>query len=597
MKGIHEMKDTVQNKSKSGLAAGFLSIVCAVASLAASAKVVAWYHFDEAEPGTRTTAESAIVDSLNPERTPGYVRTFKYNRNGYWNKPTIGTEPAELLPFYTNGFPEVVAALDPVTQKMHYSPTALRTVSSNPTAYTQMDGSVIYLNDDVSNYAGSFTIELFIRVSSNIPTGYLQVLNKYVTGGTWNSGNRFVLRLQSCCPVFEIVTSDGTFATAQSRGIADDKWHHIALVVNDAAKTISVLVDHAYEKSKAYTGTFDWTDPEPITLGASPHHYDGLMECQFAELRISDTALTADQFLTPTVRAPASKLTDENTLLYVNFEGELDTLTPSDEVAGLSTTYVPALLNRAPYRDDFSAVGLEFQWGKNNSPTNFTRAITNDVRYSCLRIGESPESVTNTSACWLGAYASDATVKTPSLAITADSPKIYTDSFTIEYFVKWGAEPYTRVASGYSYLMDNENAVVMFSVDGSHISLSAGGKAVSMLSDSGEFDAEKTSRSYRDNKWHHFAFVYDKAAATFDFYIDYRKMGHAADPDFEAYVPDSRASKMIFLGYYGIQTGWGDYSNHGASNAMFDELRITRGVLTTEEFLRDPKKGMLLLLR
>ena len=579
-------------------AAGILTVGVALTGMLASAETVAWYHFDEAPAGTRTTADSAIVDSIHPAKTPGYVRTFLIpNKTSYWKQPTIGTEPAELLPFYTNGFPEVVAAFDPVTQKMYHSPTALRTVSSDPTASTRMDGSIVYLNDDVSYYTGSFTIELFIRVSPDIPTGYLYVLDKHVTGRTWDAGNRFVLRLQSRCPVFEIVTSDGTFATAQSTGIGDGKWHHIALVVDDDKKEIAEYVDRGGKQVKAYTGTIDWTDAEPITLGASPHHYDGLLQCQFAELRISDTALTSDQFLTPRVRAPASELTDENTLLYVNFEGALDTLTPSAEVAGLSTAYVPALMNRAPYRTDFSAEGLEFQWGKGNSPTNFTRAITNDVRYSCLRIGESLESVTNTSACWLGKYTADETVKTPSLAIPVDSPKIYKDSFTIEYFVKWGTEPYTRAASGYRYLMDNDHAVMMYSVDGDHIKIEAGGKVVPMLSDSGEFDAVTTSRSYRDNKWHHFAFVYDKDAETFDFYIDYRKMGHVTDPDFVTNVPASGGTKMVFLGYYAVQTAWADYSIHAASNAMFDELRITRGVLSKDEFLRDPKKGLMLLLR
>lgn len=209
--------------------------------------------------------------------------------------------------------------------------------------------------------------------------------------------------------------------------------------------------------------------------------------------------------------------------------------------------------------------------------------------------------MTNESAYWSGV--SDATVEKPAvpmLGIAGTERYIYEDSFTMEFFLNCGTAAQFDIGKhNYSYIAgqatDTGVMWCLFSPKESRWQLDFGGKSV-IWDDASDAAGVETTKKFNDGKWHHFAIVYDKSSDRADVYVDYRHFGGASG-GISFGTPRGSFGQMSFLGYYYMNSSWSDYSSFAMSNAKFDELRITRGVLTTEEFLRDPKKGMLLLLR
>ena len=597
MKGVHEMKDTVQNKSKGSMIAGFLSIVCAVASLAASADIVGWYHFDEAPTGTTATAETVLVNSIDPTKGAGYCRVFKYNRSVYYNQPTIDTAPAELMPAYADGVPENIAFLDPLTGTTLFNRRALQCTSTNPAGLTSQDGSIVYLADTELNLAQAFTVEFFIKVSSQT-ADWTSLIKKYA-GGFSASRRIFSIELQSKKPVLALTTTTGAYSASANTAICDDKWHHIAIVVDTAAKMARFHLD-SWAKSLEIDGEIDYTDANPLTFASSPNSYIAPATCMIDEVRIADTALEASQLLSAKVRAPVSPLTDSRTLVYVDFSGSLDEVKAQNSVAG-TASYVPALLNRAPYNAAYDKTQMQFYWAQSSTPDPANRKLINDVPKAQLRIGTSVQSVTNESAYWSGV--SDATVEKPAvpmLGIAGTERYIYEDSFTMEFFLNCGTAAQFDIGKhNYSYIAGQagESGMMwdLFSPKESRLQLSVGGKYMTW-DEASDATGEVTKKKFNDGKWHHFAIVYDKSSDRVDVYVDYRHFGGASG-GISFGTPRGSFGQMSFLAYYYMNSSWGDYSGYAMSNAKFDELRITRGVLTTEEFLRDPKKGLAILLR
>lgn len=589
MKGVHEMKDTVQNKSKDSMIAGFLSAVFAVASLAASAKVVAWYHFDEAAPGTRTTAESVFTNAV--DATVGTGSAYVWHKNGY-NPPTVNRTPAELMPDFTNAFEDIVSVYDPVSRLELTSTSALHICSADYTSASS-DGSFLQIEDNESFHSQSLTIELMLKLPAQPHNTYRLIM---VKGFPANPATQFtsrplMLQLILSSPYLMAAvrpTRDGGESVSienRNVSVVDGNWHHVAIIVDGSTKKVSLSVDkNIVTSAQAYMADLDFTGGKPITFGSSPESYYGSWDGVIDEIRISDEALTSDQFLSFAVaRAPVSKLTDENTLFHTSFIGSFEERQTTLAYGGKVLKYIPAFRNDAAPRVDYAIDSMVRKWnGGTVVPGSYE--MVPDVKYGRLV----PEKASTDGVDNVSSYRNispEATSYPPALVIQ-DKYAVLKDSFTIEFFGKMAKGVVTSGPAGnYGYLMGQNTALSLYSFGSGKLHLSTSAGTVLNGNDT-------KAPTYNDGLWHHYAFVYNKkddvADSTFDVYIDYKLAGHQNGAYFD--YPTSNSSDLVFFGYYANYV-------YGPRDYMIDELRITRGALAPEKFIQKERLGLMILVR
>ena len=91
-----------------------------------------------------------------------------------------------------------------------------------------------------------------------------------------------------------------------------------------------------------------------------------------------------------------------------------------------------------------------------------------------------------------------------------------------------------------------------------------------------------------DDKYHHFALVYDDTTHVFTLYVDGKDCQTLQHP--EAFVPRTDESKRVYV--------VGDKIVAGGFHGLIDEVRLTRRALTPSEFLsfrRSPYKTILII--
>lgn len=103
---------------------------------------------------------------------------------------------------------------------------------------------------------------------------------------------------------------------------------------------------------------------------------------------------------------------------------------------------------------------------------------------------------------------------------------------------------------------------------------------------------EKSQKSYNDGKWHHYAIVCDKPKATLELYVDYERVGILENTQIDVIngINKKHSSDMVFFGYhYNYFYGPRDYN--------IDEIRITRGALLPERFIRKAWAGAVIFIK
>ena len=161
--------------------------------------------------------------------------------------------------------------------------------------------------------SGDFTIEFWLKV------GAATAQNRYIvgeqsgarSGGTMliyvpKNSNSLLCRLASK-EEFEAYEADKDntmdFLNIEKEGIADDKWHHVALVVNKAANTAAFFVDRRLVGSvsdftlASSLATTDKYKPLQISGYYGPDRNDEFENLAIDELRITRRALERREFL------------------------------------------------------------------------------------------------------------------------------------------------------------------------------------------------------------------------------------------------------------------------------------------------------------
>lgn len=336
------------------------------------------------------------------------------------------------------------------------------------------------------------------------------------------------------------LSTDRYFYTG--RRFADGYWHHVALTIADVdggGSALKFYVDHVLTHS--CTTATAWNGLGALNLTIGNANIDVLVD----EIRVSKGTLPVAGLL------PGAPVTvDKETLVYLPFDGHISSLGRADTQ--------PVLCGGNPL---FAA-------------TRFAPLI--DVGEGVRR--------ENSGALHLQTGVDSVCLSFPSNALL----RPYLDSATIEFFIKgescsaWdnvfslvpdmnrpGTPPFPlslqiNAARGLRIRTDGFANVHDGSNESSRESL--------ILSDS-------LTADFADGKWHHYAITIEPTGA-----------GQTHYRVFKDYVPlDEEGNTSDVYPFMGLTEGM--VLRVGGASFYMDEFRITKGVLSSEEFLRRAKIG------
>ena len=264
------------------LFAGALAF-CAVAQ----AKTVAWYRFEEEPCGTVTTGETTFTNTLDAAKYPAYARVMTANGNNKYGPSTLSTDPTRM-PIYTNAFPETIALIN-AADCSRMVPNRRAVDLRNPVNNHSNPASVILIDDHEDLRLKTFTLEFFARIPDT-SAGWRTLVKR--NGGAYSDKRNAFQITTSCLSgadaklyfLFAVATTNDaplynasgvvTNATVANTKYStsdytfdNDKWHHIALTVDDTEKKVKLYVDYTLRSTLTFTGSLYYEPGYPISFG------------------------------------------------------------------------------------------------------------------------------------------------------------------------------------------------------------------------------------------------------------------------------------------------------------------------------------------
>lgn len=532
--------------------------------LACSAETIGWWHFDEQDPGGKTTgAAGEIVNSVSSEYGSGKV--FSADSTG-----AVGTD-ANYYPVYADIQKDANRPLriyDPVTGETHVNRSSLTFVKDGTASAN--NGGGVDIPNDARFRISTYTVELFFKsTDSTFDTIAPIVAKVYSTFGggseSWQIGlltnGKLFLRY-----------SGGTSSTSSGDGKAvvnDGLWHHLALTCGyDSGTNVSTFklyVDGTLDMTKTKEGeTKQATKFGDIYLGAYGEKTGRKLAGTVDELRISNVALEPEQFL-KVAEPDCPPVVSADTLVWMSMDGDV----------GASFS---------DYSADYA--------GRVKPDANWNETTNSSITATLVREGGSGTAafavdVTKPFVCCGTDRAATLSTNATSCLLTPDGTAGYSfqlssynycaASFTAEMFFR---APTDGGDDAQSILKSNSHFQLTLNGSGST------GKILLVYWNEGDWKNGGTiGTELRDGQWHHVALVYDQPSKNLKVYLD----GNVAKNVDNVTLTDSAA--MCYVG-----------SSHDKSQLFkgnIDSVRITKRALEPSEFLRGCRapSGMVLIFR
>ncbi|MBI1367570.1 MAG: PEP-CTERM sorting domain-containing protein [Planctomycetes bacterium] len=271
-----------------------LALVLSLASLG-RASTVGYWTFDDKAPGNNAGTLVSEVNSPTMDATA--------HANG-----TTGALPVHdasvPLAFVRDGVNgTIINAADSASLKFN-----------NPDAPFPIDGGFSgssnggYANvadpgGNFFNITGSFTVEGFVRIESNVNFATLVGKARNGNNSSWeidtNNTGKLRVRVDSNTVYPDAGSGDGAFnqSITSNFNLEDGLWHHFAMTYNASTRTVTLFGDYTQVGSAVLSdsGVMHF-DSNSLFFGANAggRALDGWLD----EVRISDTLLTPNQFLT-----------------------------------------------------------------------------------------------------------------------------------------------------------------------------------------------------------------------------------------------------------------------------------------------------------
>ena len=584
-----------------------IEIACAAACcmvMTTSAGVVGWWRFNGEGADVPNVAETGGIPDGTPRATDGTIMSI----TTYGGNPSYGSDETEM-PVTTNLFQQIAPRLvDQHTGAVYGGGRTLHFGEDGVKG-----GVIIPFNE--AFVLSNCTIEVIMRIPREAASrgdrmfplvqfgrdsyeGWFFAIYRgdggggipYVRGNFVNTSDQNKL-------------NNGSTVTTQSYvkdlpSLFDGKWHHMALTLThhyyDGAPrvTAAYFIDGVCCGGMTYLDWKSWilSGNCPLAIGCQPYQGGGTRTFwgDIAEVRISDTHLTENNFLVPLVDGPV----DDDTALLLTFDDaakglgfDRQRVVPCQQTVGSNNTnYMWYAKNwnihNAAYNNPFIPRWFPFA-DKGNADH-----LTEELRPTL-----------STDDTWGGTLGMDATLfsNVGSLNIPTAQPgaaaapgtdvinipdpicRLPEGDFTIECvfkteaastaemdtfihcpFLKWGVTNGKVLARGFKTRYNNQT---------DHTS----------------------SWTVNDGKWHHAAVIYDYNVTdgvtncVFSHYVDYKfvKKTTMALP-----VGNVGAGETFFIGAVSRSFNTGtSTSSSQAFRGKIDAVRITRRALTPGEFL------------
>lgn len=379
--------------------------------------------------------------------------------------------------------------------------------------------------------AGDFTFEIFLRADSDASLSYL--VNH--TGDAWRlqwNGSK------------QLVFKKNWTALGTSAALNDGVWHHVAVVQDKTAGTLSYYVDYQLVSLSNETTELD-SSSDQLIIGAftrnGEYNYNlQSTKCAYDEVRLVKRALSPLEFLT-TRAYPV----DSDTVAYMSFD---------------STT-------AAKYDIDLGASRLGCD---SRGRGSYSREVANNdkVSASLYPKARSSDSYEDDGVLLIDLGDGGNNAYSGAGYVFSDSNHhVGTKSFTVEVFTK-----FTRLPADYwGYIFFQRNMWSVFVDKQGKLAFDVTGKGT-------KFSAASL---VGDNTWHHLAVVYDAPRGTYSFYLDYSLFHRFTDVAFDE---SAHNGKFAFGGNEDdTNNNWS--MSGGVNGALYDELRITKRALSVAEFI------------
>ena len=546
--------------------AKLLGMLVVAAALSAQADTVAWWHFDECDPGT--TAPANTVASDQAPTTYAHVYTVGDSSS----MATLVENGGDYLPTYTKPF-RGLAVYDPVSDTTRTNRAAMkfRVDSGGSTSVRAYYGGALKFEGGYDLYqslygTSALTVEAFVCTTGGTYNLFAPIVGSVGGMNSWTS-ERFALYMQDDGTIaVRLTTSEGSTLWYDSgdRGnikINDGAWHHVAFTYDGAY--MRIYVDYSLDKKatdgsdRVYvkTGTIPTYSKDNATWiggyaredGSGGRKFPGVID----EVRVSSAALTPDQFLR---MQPIDMDPDE--IVRVSF-------TPDEY--GLML------------KKDYAHIGDMLR--SNSCDLAVFRKVSNagsSVLDTETKVGAVMAAKLETD-CWIENAASfyqatnDAGVanyiQMPKISALIRGNDGTNASYTVEMFYKTRNTVRGTTAEQRQVLMKLGSGSGYFNV------LFRGDEYLFYVCKAGEDHYDSVTKNTDDGKWHHVAVVVDGAAQKVSFYSDYRH-----EKSQTGALPDIGSGTSIFFG--AKESGSGQWFD-----GWIDDIRVTRRALGPSEFL------------
>lgn len=547
------------------MAAGLAGTV----ALVAKADTIAWWHFDEADAGVAAAQNSIACD----EAPTLYAKPYSYAAA----TETLGS--GDYLPMYVRPFIGR-KVYDPVTGTVRANRAAMAFKiargGTNPSANSGRAyyggalrvsncGSTIY-----SNVSGggrkALTVECFVCTTGGDFYNFAPIVAAVASESFMQE--RYAIWMQSDGRIgLRFTTTSGSAQPYYNDGVKkvnDGQWHHVAFTYD--GEKIAIYVDYApdtfgsgaartYSRASvidAYVeGTETWIGGYSNISGAADNGYrrfPGYID----EVRISNTALTPDQFLR--LQPEANPASDPDEVLRIRFDTAAGALANNEVVDG-KFGGVQAIFN-AVSGADASVLDTTVLSGENVYDGVFADAGVSNVASFCQTTNAAGKANFIKAPKTTDGFWRDSGMSATSHNYTVEAFFKARRSSPIRQTVfKLGTGGY--LAAQVIFGDDNHPHQVEFCFNHTNVWNSIGSSSRKM------FD---------DGEWHHVAFVSDASNSQVRAYCDYE-------------LVESKSVTCMVARGYSLFVGSNENGGGQFFDGWIDDVRVTRRVLRPEEFL------------
>ena len=546
-----------------------ITILALAASFAAQADTIAWWHFDECDPGTTAPANTVASD----QAPTTYAHVYTVGDSGAMS--ALHENSGDYLPTYTKPF-RGIAVYDPVSGITRTNNAAMkfRVDRGGPDPDSgggrARFGGGLKFEDGYNLYqplygTSAITVEAFVCSTGGTYNLFAPIVGSL--GGTSWTSERFALYMRDDGTIaVRFRTSAGTTILYDGDGrgkvkVNDGAWHHVAFTYDGAY--MRIYVDYALDKKytdgsdRVYekTGTITTSSNDNATwIGGYAYgdanngsrKFPGVID----EVRVSNAALTSDQFLR---MQPIDMDTDE--IMRVSF-------TPDEYGVMLKKDYIDIGDMLGPNKADIAVFRKVSGAG--------TSVLDTETKAGAVMAAKTETDFWVDDVASFYQETNDVAkanyVQMPYISNLISGNDGTAASYTVEMFYK------TR--STVRGTTNDRQVLMKFGGDGYFNvifdALSSRLLYVSVTDGNAHYDT--ASDNADDGKWHHVAVVVDGTKGSFSFYYDY-------------VLAKTRSGTLGELGSKSLFFGAKDTGNGQWFDGWMDDIRVTRRALTPDEFL------------